>query len=359
MPYTSSHIRKAAVLIRSLDADTATTLLTQLSQEEAAAIRAAIRSLGPIEPEEQADVAAEFRRVGAMAAEAGVELQLSASAASDDGGARRFEFLEHTPIDAVTTCLAREHVQTIAVVLSHLRPARAAEVLAGLPPRLQADALERLSALGPSDPDSVNVVEHELAAWLERQSAPSHPARRTDAVAAILDAAQQSARHSILGNLRQYNGRLAEQVAQLLPHVEPAPEKREAVRAERQEDRQAEKREEHNREPAVRHCEPPRPVVAAPSLTFNDLSRLARDELSAVLCEMDANVLVLALAASSDELVDQVTGQMPRKVAKAFRRQLRRLGPTRLRDVEAAQAAVAAVATRVVQARLRRQRVAA
>src|SRR6185312_7560757 len=78
---TSANIRKAAVLVRSLDADTAAMMLSQLSETEAAAVRMALRELGPLDQEEQADVAAEFRRVrptmGENAAGA-VELALSA-----------------------------------------------------------------------------------------------------------------------------------------------------------------------------------------------------------------------------------------------------------------------------------------
>ncbi len=138
MPHSISQIRKAAVLLRSLDADTATTLLEQLTSDEAEAVRTAIRSLGPIDPEEQADVAAEFRRVAPMQAAGGVELQLTTGAGGlDRGNSRRFEFLDQAPIEALVPCLAREHVQTIAVVLSNLRPERAGEVLADEPARLQ------------------------------------------------------------------------------------------------------------------------------------------------------------------------------------------------------------------------------
>lgn len=350
---TTSHIRKAAVLLRSLDADTATTLLMQLSPEEAAALRSAIRSLGSVDPDEQADVAAEFRRAAPTVVDHGVELQLSGAESHPDDDrdtVRRFEFLEHSPIDAIVRCLAREHVQTIAVVLSYLRPARAAEVLAALPSRLQAESLERLSALGESDPDSVTVVERELAAWLNSQPAAARQrAHRTDTIAAILVAAQQTSRDGILDNLKQHNGRLAGEILQLLPQPDS---------------RQANPLDPPSPPPApVPHptvmTPLPPPPPPPPVFDFDDLVRLSSDELAAVLRQVDANVLVLALAGSSDELVDQVTGRMPRKVAKAFRRQLRRMGPTRLRDVEAAQAAVAAVAAQTISSPPHHRRAAA
>jgi flagellar motor switch protein FliG len=68
---------------------------------------------------------------------------------------------------------------------------------------------------------------------------------------------------------------------------------------------------------------------------------------------VEADVLVLALAGADDELVDRIAAQLPRKVAKTFRKRLLQLGPTRLRDVAAAQQDVAEVATKIVQARRR------
>src|SRR5437868_3208904 len=121
------HLRKAAVLLRSLDADTAAMMLAQLSAEEAAAIRAAMRALGAVEADEQADVVAELRRERPANATtfAGVELALSSSFGSDtydqpgalqpaNGRSKRFEFLQSAPISALVPYLAREHAQTIA-----------------------------------------------------------------------------------------------------------------------------------------------------------------------------------------------------------------------------------------------------
>ena len=80
MTSNSTNLRKAAILIRSLDADTAAALLAQLSPAEAHVVRQSIQSLGSVDDEERADVSAEFRRIGPIAAEDlrhGVELDLS------------------------------------------------------------------------------------------------------------------------------------------------------------------------------------------------------------------------------------------------------------------------------------------
>jgi flagellar motor switch protein FliG len=84
--------------------------------------------------------------------------------------------------------------------------------------------------------------------------------------------------------------------------------------------------------------------LSAPRVAFDDLIRLDSRTLSSILRQVDANVLALALAGSREELVDRICDQMPKRTARGSRRELRRLGPTRLSDVEAAQRAVAQIA---------------
>jgi flagellar motor switch protein FliG len=360
MSTLTANLRKAAILIRSLDADTAATLLGQLSPTEAKSLRMAIQSLGPIEADERADVAAEFRRVAPVAAEdprAGVEIDLSDTSASIAGSmqvaraaTKPFEFLEHARIESLVPYLAREQSQTIAVVLSYLAPDRAALVLAALPARLQAETIERLSAQGDTDPASLHVLERELAAWLSRQqSTRTRPARRTDTVAAILAAADERARGDILTNLAKHNRELAEEVspqtifepriakpatpAQSLPSPEVA-----SIRPSLE-------------PPAIAAVGPSLPL--RPRIKFDDLARLDHATLAAILRTAESEVLVLALAGADEELIDRIATQMPRPVAKTFRLRLRQLGPTRLRDVAAAQQDVAEVAAKILHARRR------
>jgi hypothetical protein len=112
-------------------------------------------------------------------------------------------------------------------VLSYLSPARAAAVLDALPSPQQADALERLSLLGETDAESVNVVEQELAAWVAAQSTRRHGHRAGDAVNAILSAADAATRDAILANLKTRKHRLAatwaKSPAARLPLPAPAP----------------------------------------------------------------------------------------------------------------------------------------
>jgi flagellar motor switch protein FliG len=388
----SPNIRKAAVLIRSLDAETAARLLAQLPPAEANAVRAAVTALGPIDPDEQADVAAEMRRSVPMAgheASSGVELMLSMPTPSSNdetleksvlagieaydarstaevrsaveprptGG--RFEFLEQAPITTLVRYLAREHVQTIAVVLSYLSPSRAAAVLAALPSRQQADTLQRLSVLGETDADSVKVVEQELAAWVSDQSTRRRNGRSSGAASAILAAADAATRERILTNLKAHKGHLADQFgapASSKPAPPPAkptytkrpapPAKRLGTQIDGLRNSRAALEDSHSwHAPRHREVVPPTDPLAD-RMQFDDLVHLDAATLSDVLREVDPNVLLLALTDSTEEMVERIAVQMPRRTAKAFRKRLRRLGPTRLSDVVGAQRVVARAAAR-------------
>ncbi len=356
MTEVDPNLRKAAVLLRSLDADTAAMMLGHLSAEEATAIRVAMRAVGQVETHEQAEVMAEFRSIRPQknATNAGdVELSLSSSydgevyservsrASAMPAGAgsiNRFEFLESAPIQALVPFLAREHAQTIAVVLSHLAPQRAAEVLAALPQKVQADTIERLSALGDTDPECVVVLQRELEAWVaKRDGSRTAGGRRRDTMAAILAAADAKSRGRILGNSKNRDGIPPEPLA---PRRPARPVRRTDISACRPTELA---RPEKQTGSSALQVEPPLPHFA-----FDDLIQLDPRALASVMRQVDANVLALALAGSHEELVDRICDQMPKRTARDFRRELRRLGPTRLSDVEGAQQAVAQVAARQI-----------
>jgi flagellar motor switch protein FliG len=376
------------VLIRSLDSDTASMMLGQLSPEEAAALRAAMRELGPVDPEEQADIAAEFRRTRPVAGQtaSGVELSLSAtvhesvhderrkSTEAAPATGRHFEFIANASTSALVTFLCREHPQTIALVLAHLTPERAAAVLAALPEKLQADAIERLAALGEADPESVVVLERELAAWLaargENRGVLAH---RRETAANILAAADAKTRRGILSKLRVHNTTLASQLAgdhdpsgppeSGLPSSGNDARWSRSSRVDTAGRRLGESRQYASKQAtdtsariqrglaALKHSVAAGEAQASstpplPRIEFDQLIHLDSAGLSALLRVVDANVLAVALVGSHEEFVDRVCRQMPKRTARAFRRELRRVGPTRLSDMEMAQRIVADTAAR-------------
>lgn len=301
----SPSIRKAAILLSSLDGPTVSALLDQMASEQVYLVRQAMDELGAIEPIERDQVIDEFFHTGPLATSGGrtVEsLQTLPSAASlswavedelDLRGSRPFHFLDETESTELVPFLADEHPQTIAVVVSHMPPTRATAVLAKLPAALQADVVRRLVELDEMHPTILREVERGLES---RISAQSHRERRraagVAAVSRIFDAADRRLVQTILSNLALHDRELADQF----------------VRPSHQ-----------------------------PQLRYEDLAALDDETLLTIYGQAGPELAVLALAGSSVELVDRILARLPAKQARLLRHELDHLGPTRLSDVEQAQ----------------------
>lgn len=73
-----------------------------------------------------------------------------------------FDFLQHADPREIVTLVNGEHPQTIALVLAHLRPEHAARVMAGLPPKLQAEVALRIAQMERANPEMVSLVADSL-----------------------------------------------------------------------------------------------------------------------------------------------------------------------------------------------------
>src|SRR5688572_10417539 len=172
MTDSNDSLRKAAILIATLDPRSAERLLAQMPAEQAQRVRRVVAQLGPIDSVEQETVVAQFVRVGPLVPQsqpAGIELEgslaarlgLAASAGRHAAPDRKnekaattpatdespFRFLHEAECDELAQMLAREHPQTVAVVLAHLPSDRAAELVAALEDDLRVEVLRRLAYL--------------------------------------------------------------------------------------------------------------------------------------------------------------------------------------------------------------------
>jgi flagellar motor switch protein FliG len=217
--------------------------------------------------------------------------------------------------------------------------------------------MERLAVLGETDPESVVVLEKELATWLASRGGSSTGISSSNSVTSILAATDALTRSEIVKNLRARNRALANRLAPVSvgrqqrsrPTIEVSHQAaacaKQLARANLEIQRGATLRRASSPRIAPASIRQPQPVA---DFVFDELIHLDNRTLAAVLSEVDSNILVLALAGSTDALVDRVCRQMSTRTARSFRRLLRKLGPTRLSDVEAAQRALAQVAARRV-----------
>lgn len=328
--HDSLSLRKAAVLLASLDPPTADSLLRQMDADHADRLRAALVALGEVDPLEQEQVAGEFFDncpSGWDAPDGGVELdqQLAQRLAqpicenqtavpgndpaadknaefrpgacpSGSGPALIFQFLQEPQAANLVELLKTEQPQTIAVVVSQLSADRAAKAIAGLPAAVQSDVLRRLIDLDPADPHVIREVERSLEQRLEAHT--NQVERRAAGVSLvhnILAAADRNTSQAIRRNVARHDTPLAQWLGQT-------------------------------------------------PLAFADLAVLDDASLWRVFSAADPDWVVLAVAGAQPELADRVIKLLPPEEAADFCQALNHLGPTPLSDIEEAQRRIAQLA---------------
>ncbi|MFO0901321.1 MAG: FliG C-terminal domain-containing protein [Pirellulales bacterium] len=301
-------LRKAAVLVAALDRPAADALLAQMSEAEAARVRRAVVEWGPFEPEEQESVLAEFAAAAPPPRNDGVEWAPSAEAASaapqpaSPPALQPFRLLAEAAVDTLVPLLESERPQTVALVLAHLPPDKAAPVLTALSDSLQTAVVRRLAALDDAHPEMLREVERSLSArCLELERRRKRRESSQQALVEILAAAKQLTGH-----------------AEPLDDESPAPL--------------------------------PLPAAAARSRwQMLELLLLDNRSLGEVLGACDEDVLLLALAGADPATYARLAQALSAHELRWVEGRLARLGPTRLADLERAAEQLLSIAARLEQ----------
>lgn len=191
--------------------------------------------------------------------------------------------------------LKNEYPQTVAVVLSKIKPEHASRVLAALPEDFALECVTRMLRMEP--------VQRE-----------------------ILDKIEQTLRTEFMSNLARTSKRDShEMMADIFNNF----------------DRQTESRfiaalEERNRESAER--------IRALMFVFEDLSKLDPGGVQTLLRGVEKDQLGLALKGASDSLREMFFSNMSERASKIMRDDMEAMGPVRLKDVDGAQMAMVQVA---------------
>jgi len=351
-------IRRAAILVASLEERLAEQMLAALPRLEAAKILAEVDQLGEVDVEEQQDVLDEFRRAGrqASAADNAVEFTYSASQVaaslssvaheaanmSSTGGLAAADN-ENNASEAILMAelLMQEHPQIAAAALSRLDHEQGAAVFAALPGTLQGEVVDRLANLQPADEDAVQ----DLQAQLE-QRVQSHRERRQRAVAGadlarrILSKTPPSQQAALLARLSPTDVAVSHRSSSMGGNVHDASQQAHQLTSAMQ------------RVPVPEGTtfeawaeEPQRGAESASfpgaELDVEDCSReleqLADHELLDALRVADEQTVQRALAVSSENFLKRVAGKLPRRQAARLRKAVRAIGPARLVELRAAQ----------------------
>jgi flagellar motor switch protein FliG len=311
-----SGLRKAAALMVSLDTDTAAAIMARLDPESVERLTLAIARLERVSPEEQDAVIEEFYTMG-MARQyverGGIEYAtelLERSLSPEESKriiqqvqmslqATPFGFLKKASSDALATFLVDEHPQTIALVLAHLLPRQASELLQSLPASKQVEVARRIANMEQTSPEVIREVERGLE---QRLSAILNEELQqvggASSVAEILNYTDRATEKSILESLEAEDPDLVEEVRKLM-------------------------------------------------FVFDDLQLVDQRGIQEVLKEIQNDTLAMALKGASDDMKQKFFSAMSERAAGLIKENMEYLGPVRLSDVERAQQEIVDVVRRL------------
>jgi len=191
--------------------------------------------------------------------------------------------------------LKNEYPQTVAVVLSKIKPEHAGRVLTQLPESFAMEVIMRMLRM--------EAVQKE-----------------------VLDDVERTLRNEFFSSLARTNRRDShELIAEIFNSLDRNTETRFLTALE-----------ERNRDSAER--------IKALMFTFEDLAKLDAMAIQGILRNADKTKIPLALKGASEALRDLFFANMSERAGKLLREEIASMGPVRLKDVEESQAYLVALA---------------
>lgn len=310
-PPQYSGAQKAAILMIVLGEVDGGKLFSMLHEDEVRDISKAMVAMGPIPASTVENLAREFREsVGAATGLSGgietTERMLLSSLPADrvaqimeeiqgPAGRTMWEKLGNVDEAMLASYLKNEYPQTAAVVISKIRPDRAAMVLAELPEAFATEVVMRLLRM--------ETVQKE-----------------------VLDGVERTLRSEFMSNLARTAKRDPhEQMANIFNNLDRKAESRFLAALETRDQESADR-------------------IRALMFTFEDLGKIPASGIQVLLRSVQKNRIAMALKGAPMEMRDLFFRNLSERAGKMLREEIEGLGPVKMRDVDEARAELVRVA---------------
>ena len=316
----SDGARNAAILLLTLGEQDAAEVLKHLSARDVQAVGSAMAGLTSVTRDQVEQVLNRLNEDVGRQTALGVgteeyirKILTNALGESKVGGlidrillgrsSKGLESLKWMESRAIAELINLEHPQIIALVLAHLEPDQAAEVLGYLPPRTRSDAVMRIATLDGVQPHALN----ELDEIMERQFSGNSTKLKSanvgglKAAAAILNAMETSREAELMSAIRSQDAGLGGKIEELM-------------------------------------------------FVFDDLAAIDDRSMQALLREVPSARLTVALKGAEPAMREKIFANMSKRAADMLRDDLEVAGPVRVSEVDAAQKEVLTIARRLADA---------
>jgi flagellar motor switch protein FliG len=211
----------------------------------------------------------------------------------------RFSAVKRADPNQLAGILRREHPQTVALILANLEPEMGAAILEVLPDDTRAEVIVRMATIDKTSPDVIRQVEQVLEKQVSSGFASGVAyGQGTKTVAEVLNRVDPTTQKAILERLDEHSPSLADQIRGLM-------------------------------------------------FTFEDLVDVDDRGLQRLITDVEQKDLVLSLKAAGETVAAKIFKNMSERTASIVKQEMEFLGPVRLKDVEAAQRKVVAVARKL------------
>ncbi len=190
--------------------------------------------------------------------------------------------------DVLATFLKNEYPQTVAVVLSKIKPDQAARVIPLLPEELSIEVLQRMLRIDNVQRDILEEIETTLRSEFMANLSKTAAVDPYEQMAEIFNAFDRASEAKYMTALEEKDNEAADRVKSLM-------------------------------------------------FTFDDLVKLDANSMQAVIRVVDKSKMALALKGASDVIKDLFFKNMSERAAKLLKEDMEALGMVRIRDVDEAQ----------------------
>ena len=214
-------------------------------------------------------------------------------------GPAPFRELENVSPRILAQILRNEHPQTLGLILGHLNPEQAAELLTNLPAGVRPEVLMRLAKLEAVPEDMLMEVDKVLQSQLIAMGGKEgKKVCGVAAVAEILNAVDRATEEEVLSEIEEESAQMAEEIRNLM-------------------------------------------------FVFEDVKALDDRAIRELLKEVSNEDLTMALKTATEDLKDKFLKNLSERAANMIIEDLEIMGPTRLSDVETAQQNIVKIVRRL------------
>ena len=304
--YATSGRQKAAMLLITLGPEKSAKIFKYLKEEEIEQLTLEIANIRAISPQVKQDVLNEFYEIciaQQYIAEGGIdyakqilEKALGAESAMEvinrltvSLQVRPFDFARKTDASQLINFLQSEHPQTIALILSYLKPSQASGVLASLASEKQADVARRIALMDRASPDVIKQVEREFEKKLSSLVVEDYTTvGGIDSIVEIINLVDRGTEKNIMETLDMDDPELAE-------------------------------------------------IIKKKMFVFEDILTLDNRSIQRILREVDNHELAIALKGSTEEVKEVIFSNISQRLSTMIAEDLEYMGPKRIKEIEEAQ----------------------